>query len=325
VTFEVTKVSIAMTSYNGAKFIEEQLDSLRLQTRTPDEVIIIDDGSNDGTCEIIDNYIKKWGLVGWYFNVNDKNVGWLANFHNVIRKTTGDIVFFCDQDDVWDSDKILKMTGCFESNLSITVLACRLSLIDANGKKIADNPISLPFTSNESCSLIPNNVTRKFLYSISPGCTMAVKRQMLDILSVCDTSQKIPHDSLYWKIGSILNNAYILDKALVNYRIHHNNASNPSNTVRNNVKTISIREQEIDKSRENMQNVLEVYRNLPVSYQNEKIIYEIEEIIRFCDARKTFIRKEYNDLVRYYIRYRTYYRNLRMLLGDFLCRIKAKQ
>jgi glycosyltransferase involved in cell wall biosynthesis len=318
------KVSIAMTSYNGAKYIEEQLDSLRLQTRNPDEVIIIDDGSNDGTIEIVKNYIKKWELIDWHLNVNDKNVGWLANFHNAIRETTGDIVFFCDQDDVWDRDKILKMIACFESNLSINVLACRLNLIDANGEKIPDNPMSLPFSSNQSGSLIPNKVTKKFLYSISPGCTMAVKRQMLDILSVCETCEKTPHDSLYWKIGSMLNNAYILDEALINYRIHYNNASNPSTTVRNNVKSISVREQEIDKSKENMQNVLDAYKTLSISYQNAKVICEIEKIIRFCDARKTFIRKEYKSLFRYYFRYRAYYRNLRMLIGDFLCRVKAE-
>lgn len=317
------KVSIAMTSYNGSDYIEEQLDSLRLQTRNPDEVIIIDDGSNDGTNEIVNNYIKRWELIDWYFVENDRNIGWLLNFHNAIRKTTGDIVFFCDQDDVWSRDKISKMVGCFENNVAINVLACRLNLIDANGEKLADNPMSLPFTSNQSCSIVPNKVTKRFLYSISPGCTMAVKRQMLDILKVCDTFENIPHDSLYWKIGSMMNNAYILDEALINYRIHNNNASNPSAKVRNNVKSITVREQEIDKSKENMQNILDVYKALPINYQNIKVIYEIERIISFCDARKAFIRKEYKGLSRYYFRYRAYYRNLRMFIGDFLCRVKA--
>ncbi|WJV19353.1 glycosyltransferase [Rossellomorea marisflavi] len=317
------KVSIAMTTYNGAKFIEKQLDSLRLQTLVPDEVIIIDDGSTDGTIDIVNKYIFNWRLTKWSFKVNEKNVGWLTNFHDAIKETTGDIIFFCDQDDIWGEEKISKMVSCFERNLSVNVLSCRMNLINADGKKIPDNPVSLPFNSKDSRSLVPNKITKKFLYSISPGCTMAIKRNMFEVISRCSAYEKIPHDSLYWKIGSMMDNAYILDEALINYRLHNNNASNPSDKLDNNIKGLTLREKEIDRSRMNIQKILFVYKELPISAQSPEIINSIEDIISFCDIRKTFIRKEYRNLYKYYYKYKEYYRNRRMFIGDFLCRLKA--
>ena len=74
-------ISIAMTTYNGSKYIIKQLDSLRQQTTKPDEVIILDDCSKDDTVQITLDYIKKWGLTGWSIKPNKINLGWKRNFY----------------------------------------------------------------------------------------------------------------------------------------------------------------------------------------------------------------------------------------------------
>ena len=68
------KVSVAMATYNGMKYIEKQLDSIRNQYIMPDEVIICDDASTDGTADFINEYIEKYSLFGWKLFKNEENL-----------------------------------------------------------------------------------------------------------------------------------------------------------------------------------------------------------------------------------------------------------
>ena len=88
------KLSIVMTTYNGIKHIEAQLDSIFNQKRKADEVLIYDDGSNDGTIEFIGEYISNNKLNDtWKLIVNEENKGWRRNFVEGIWSSTGDLVF----------------------------------------------------------------------------------------------------------------------------------------------------------------------------------------------------------------------------------------
>lgn len=97
------KISIALTTYNGDRFLREQLDSIYSQTRNPDEVVVFDDCSKDETITILKEYQKRFGLI---YHVNSSNVGFNANFERAILATKGDYVMLCDQDDVWFENKI---------------------------------------------------------------------------------------------------------------------------------------------------------------------------------------------------------------------------
>lgn len=99
-------ISIVISSYNGSSHIIEQLDSIRNQTRTPDEVLICDDCSTDSTPEIVNKYIKIHSLNNWRIVINQENKGWKRNFIDGIEKSTGDLIFTCDQDDIWRTDKL---------------------------------------------------------------------------------------------------------------------------------------------------------------------------------------------------------------------------
>ena len=116
------KVSIVLCSYNGEKYIEEQLDSLRVQTRPADEVMIFDDRSTDRTVKIVQDFIRKYELSGWSIEVNSENKGWKRNFMEGMQKASGDLIFPCDQDDVWMMNKIEKMSEIIEKNNNILLL-----------------------------------------------------------------------------------------------------------------------------------------------------------------------------------------------------------
>lgn len=88
-------VSVAMASYNGEKYIEEQLTSIFNQDLQPDEVILCDDGSTDATVQIVSEFIEKNGLTGkWRLFQNEARLGFIHNFFHAIAKTKGDLVFF---------------------------------------------------------------------------------------------------------------------------------------------------------------------------------------------------------------------------------------
>jgi glycosyltransferase involved in cell wall biosynthesis len=101
-----------MCTYNGAEFLQEQLDSLVSQTRPPDEVVICDDGSSDATVEIV----RAWTADAPFsvdFQINEGRLGVVNNFNKAISRCTGDLVALCDQDDVWLDHKLAQTERAF--------------------------------------------------------------------------------------------------------------------------------------------------------------------------------------------------------------------
>lgn len=311
-------VSIAMTTYNGCKYIIEQLDSIRLQTRKVDEVVIADDGSQDKTISIIKSYIDNYNLDNWIIYVNQTNLGWKDNFHSVIEKTTGDIVFFSDQDDVWYNDKISQMVQVFESNQNVNVLCCKASYINGDGNNINIPYKVLPFGIDTRELLRPNQLNNKFIYTIMPGCTMAVTRKFINQLTYKERLC-LPHDALYWKIGTLTKSAYLLNKELIKYRIHETNASKPNTR---NVYYIKNKDTRLAESQKNLKEMIAVYQLLNLmslgnTYKHSK--ESINKLIDFCNWRIKFITNKPSartilELTQNY----KYYRCLKMLLGDIL-------
>ena len=127
------KVSVVMTTYNGEKYLCQMLDSLRMQERKIDELLFFDDKSTDGTVCLIEDYIKRYDIKEWRVVVNKKNLGWEKNFTQGINAATGDIIFPCDQDDIWHLDKVKKMTQAFEDNDDILLLTSGYHDFSVNG------------------------------------------------------------------------------------------------------------------------------------------------------------------------------------------------
>jgi hypothetical protein len=106
------KISVAMCTYNGAKFLQAQLDSLVSQARKPDEVVIRDDRSSDETADIV----RIWAADTPFrvdFAVNDQRLGVVGNFNATIARCSGDVIALCDQDDVWLDHKLVRIDRAF--------------------------------------------------------------------------------------------------------------------------------------------------------------------------------------------------------------------
>ncbi len=225
------KVSVVMSIYNGEKYIVEQLDSLRKQSKSADEVILYDDASTDNTISIIRAYLNKHDLKNWYFYCGDKNTGYISGFTKALRYSTGEIIFLADQDDIWEPDKIKKMYRLMNNYPQILALNSSFSLIDEYGEKIAERRV--PFSSNNGWMLFKMikkgkiaSLSEQYILknNISPGCTMAIRRNLLNDFYAFDDREKIPHD---WKLNFLAaksRGCFFWNCPLIKYRIHQTNA-----------------------------------------------------------------------------------------------------
>ena len=234
-------ISVVMAIYNGESFIKEQLDSLLNQTKKPDEVLIFDDCSIDLSISLVNEFISSNHLENWELIENKSNLGFRENFRRGLLKSKGDIVFLCDQDDIWYENKIEKMNDILE-NEKILSLASSFVLINEIGDEIKDDLIK----GKSNHNLLNKEVGTKELIEIpykyllkenfAQGCTMAVKREIINLFAL-DKTSVIEHDWSLSLIASLKDGCYFYNEALIKYRLHGKNAigliENKDNDYRN--------------------------------------------------------------------------------------------
>lgn len=212
--------SIAVTTYNGRKYIVELLDSIYHQTRKPDEVIIIDDVSTDDTVSIVDKYIDSKNLSNWRIIKNESNIGWKKNFRKAMGMCSGDIIFFCDQDDIWHNDKIEIMCNIMENNKDVKVLVSNYVLLSQGSKQARKQK-----GSERDDGKVEKIRGDKRIGTISrPGCTFAFTREIAEMMALYD-NLACSHDHVAYNLGLITDSLYIVNRQLIDFRRHQSNAS----------------------------------------------------------------------------------------------------
>ena len=103
------KVNIVLSTYNGARFLAEQLESIQKQTFTDWQLLIRDDGSTDTTPKIISEFVASDPRIRFINEHDRQNVGVIKNFFTLVKYDVADYYFFSDQDDVWLPDKLATM------------------------------------------------------------------------------------------------------------------------------------------------------------------------------------------------------------------------
>lgn len=202
-------ISVCLTTYNGEKFIKEQLDSILLQIGDKDEIILSDDGSSDNTLSIVNSYMDNRIKI---FN-NKHQHGFIGNFENALEQANGDYIFLSDQDDIWKPNKV----ECIMSYLKKYDLVVHdAEIIDGKGNSLGKTYYS---TMHNKTSFLANLYSTRFL-----GCCMAFTKQ------VKDCSLPIPHKIVghdYWigMYAKLRFNTIFIPDILISYRRHGNNVS----------------------------------------------------------------------------------------------------
>ena len=132
--------SVALCTFNGEKFLKEQLDSILNQTVTIDEIIVCDDGSTDATISILNSYKEKFPEI---FNIyiNEENLRSVKNFEKAMLLCKNEIIFLSDQDDIWEKNKVEKCLDFFKKEEEIDVFCSNAFIINEKGEKLQKHTI----------------------------------------------------------------------------------------------------------------------------------------------------------------------------------------
>lgn len=206
------KISVAMTTYNGEKYLREQLDSLYSQTRIPDEIIVTDDLSSDNTVKILEEYKKNKGLK--YF-INEKRLGVNKNFEKSVGLCSGDYISFCDQDDIWFPEKIkkiyLKLKEIEKNGIP--------SLVKVNHIEINDNKEIIRCKKMKDSGVFTDTIFDFYIL----GCTMMLNKKMLNYILPFPETSLVVFDQYSYYTSLIIGNQYRISEPLMYYRRHSSN------------------------------------------------------------------------------------------------------
>lgn len=308
------KVSVAMATYNGAKYIEEQLASILKQTRAVDEVIICDDCSKDHTVTLIKNFIRNNQLQErWRISVNSKNLGYGSNFFQALAKTTGDLICFCDQDDIWVEDRIEVMTAIMEENPKILMLGSEFEPFEC-----AQDAPSVPawelakFKRNHSLEHI--KLQAKNIFIGSQGCSMCIRRSFFKQIEPY-WFEGWAHDEYVWKLALCLDGAYVYHGITLRRRLHSDNVT--MHKMRDLPKRIKFLE-ELLQSHEAM-------LRFAVDYQrDESLLRLIEKNITSVKLRIELLRdKKYLNTLKLSLLYYKYYHSQKSIPVELYMSIKG--
>ena len=195
-------ISVVLGTYNGAKYLREQLDSILDQSYPPCEIIVQDDGSSDETLDIMKEYTSRYSIIKFYQNFD--NHGMNENYFSAMLKTRGDFIAISDQDDIWVKDKLKWQ-------------------IEAIGDHLLCSGISQPFPSEYCDNRLPNYNLLRLLYvgSALPGHTLLFSRKLLALFPDINHPPKVRAcDVLIAIVGASYNSIAYVEKTLVLHRMH---------------------------------------------------------------------------------------------------------
>ena len=222
-TPQPTRISVALCTYNGEKYIAGQLQSIWDQTRPPDELIVADDCSADGTLEAVRAFLDAHPrLFPVRLLTAEQNRGVIGNFSRAIAACGGELIFPCDQDDIWLPEKIETLARVFDAHPECTVAFSDAALVDAEGRDLGRTLWqSLDFAPGMIGARYRNMLELLLNRCVVTGTAMAFRRGLLQIAE--PFSSNWIHDGWLAVLAACTGELLPVDRKLVLYRQHGGN------------------------------------------------------------------------------------------------------
>jgi len=205
-------VSIAMATFNGEKYISEQLESFSAQSRCPDELVVSDDCSTDSTLDILMRFAQKANFDVKIIS-NDSTVGYAQNFSRALSQCTGDIVFLSDQDDFWLPEKIEKILFRFRSDSDCQLLIHDVDFCKEDLSRIGQSKIERMKNVYD--------LDRQYVVGMATAIRGDFLRLCLPIPKLVDMS----HDLWLHRCATSIGKKIVMKEVLVMHRRHSFNAT----------------------------------------------------------------------------------------------------
>lgn len=220
-----TRVAVVLCTYNGARFLEAQLQSLLAQSRLPDQLVIVDDASSDRSWPLLEAFRGEAESAGieLVLRRNPENLGYVRNFESALALASADLLFLCDQDDVWHPGKIERMTREFDARPGLCLLHTDARLVDEAGNDLGCGLFeALEITGDELASLHANAGFNVLLRrSVVTGATAAFRSALLQ------RARPFPlewvHDEWLAVVCAVADEIDCLEDKLIDYRQHPGN------------------------------------------------------------------------------------------------------
>lgn len=272
--------AVVIATYNGEKYIKEQLYSIIKQSRKPDNIIVIDDQSSDDTSSIAEAILRKHDIP-FKVIVNKKNLGPTRNFFEAINYINEEVIFFSDQDDIWLPEKIMKMMMLFEQDNKCSMVICDSYIWGGldDGKKLHD-VLGVKFEVNNKKQINKDWYWRQLVYrNIVTGMNMAIN---LSVAKNRDYNIVMLHDAWYALIAPLYGTMYLVDEPLVKYRQHDKNVKGAN-------RRISITKIKDSKSK--------ISRAFSLQNERIKIVDELDNKYKILSENNKKIFERYKKLI----------------------------
>jgi glycosyltransferase involved in cell wall biosynthesis len=203
--------SVVMSVYNGREFIADQLDSIRGQLRPSDELIVVDDASTDGSLQLL----RRSDFPNIRVLTNPQNLGVIESFQRGLSLAQHDVVFLCDQDDLWAPGKRDAFMTEFTRDPAVCVVVSDAQVIDRDGRLVA--PSFMAIRGGFNGTILGTLWRNRYL-----GCAMAVRRSVLKVALPFPSGVPM-HDMWIGVVGRATGRVVYLRTPYVSYRRHGSN------------------------------------------------------------------------------------------------------
>jgi glycosyltransferase involved in cell wall biosynthesis len=213
-------ISVAMTTYNGARFLQEQLQSIAEQSCLPDQVVIVDDGSSDTTRERLEGFAASAPFkVELHFN--ESTLGPIKNFQKAVELCSCEIIVLCDQDDRWHPEKLFQIKQAFAPSPNTGLVFSDAELMDENGNLLNLRLWQYTFEKKYESTITSGKAFELLLqHDVVTGATMAFRQCFRNVLLPFPTGIPLLHDGWIAIMIAALGEVSVISQPLMEYRIH---------------------------------------------------------------------------------------------------------
>lgn len=250
------RLSVAMCTYNGALYVQEQLNSIARQTRLPDELIICDDCSCDNTVELIEAF-KSEAPFPVRVNINDKNIGSTKNFEKAIRLCEGRIIALSDQDDIWNPSKLERLESVLLSVPDAGLVFSDAEIVDENLAPVGSRLWQSTFSKGDQRAVKNGRAVDVLIErrNIVTGATMAFLSKFKEVVLPIPTNTFFIHDGWIALMIAAVANIIPIPETLIKYRQHLTQQIG----VRSPGKTFSTKPEKIGSRVQALENTVSFY------------------------------------------------------------------